>query len=383
MVSSDEQEFVGLLYDAALGRLSWQVVVERMAAVLGSQTSSLIAHDPLRDRTAILGMHCLTDDYIDVYGSSFFEHDLWTQQALRRQIYDRPALGVEVVSEDEWRRSVIYNEFLRPRTDAFHLVGGMLRLEDGGVLAIGCHRPSSVTAFTADHKARLGRLMPHLRRAVEVYQRLGDAGAVAEAARRSFDSVADGVIQLGSDGRIVQVNAAAEAILRAGDGLLRVGNRLRAVARAENVRLQSLLEAVTRMTGGGYVEGERRSSMTVSRSSAKRPYGVSVSPLGLDRIVLSRSQPAALVIVGDPEAQRPIDIEMLQELHGLTDAEARVVAGLAMGSSLREIAQARDVSINTVRTLVARAMAKTGTNTQLALVKLVLVGPAGGHWRRR
>ena len=37
-----------------------------------------------------------------------------------------------------------------------------------------------------------------------------------------------------------------------------------------------------------------------------------------------------------------------------------------------EIAADLKVSINTVRTLLARAMGKTGTNSQVALVRLVL-----------
>ena len=51
-------------------------------------------------------------------------------------------------------------------------------------------------------------------------------------------------------------------------------------------------------------------------------------------------------------------------------AEARVASGLAMGISLPATAIKLSISINTARTLLSRAMARTGTNSQLELVRL-------------
>ena len=67
-----------------------------------------------------------------------------------------------------------------------------------------------------------------------------------------------------------------------------------------------------------------------------------------------------------------ISPEAVADAFGLTAAEAKVVARLAMGTSLPDIAANLKVTINTVRTLLARAMGKTATNTQVALVRLVL-----------
>jgi len=380
MGSRAELEFIGKLYDAALGRTSWQAVVTSMADVIGSQTSSLIAHDPLRDRTGILGMHCLTDDYVEVYGQSFFGHDLWTHEALRRRHYNKSTLGTELVSEKDWERSVIYNEFLRPRTDAFHLVGGMVHLAGGGVLAIGCHRPRSTSAFTVDHQAVLARLLPHLQRAASVHQRLEEAEAAVQASPAE-ERFADAVIQVAADGRILRASAAAESILTKADGLVRSNGKLRARNTDTDIRLQKLIgqaAATTAASEGGQSGG----ALQVARSSGIRGYSVLVSPIGLDRSYLSKNMPAAIVLISDPTLRRPIDTRVLRELYGLSPAEAQLAARLTAGESLRAIAEATDVSINTVRTLLMRTMAKTETSTQLELVRLILTGPAGWHWRR-
>ena len=68
-----------------------------------------------------------------------------------------------------------------------------------------------------------------------------------------------------------------------------------------------------------------------------------------------------------------ISPDAIADAFGLTTAEAKVVARLAMGNSLPDIAGNLKVSINTVRTLLARAMGKTATNTQVALVRMVLI----------
>jgi len=382
MMPRDETEFIGRLYDAALGRLSWETIVAELATVIGSQTSSLISHDPLSDQTAILGMHCLPDDYMEVYGTSFFEHDLWTQEALRRRHYDRATLGIELVSEHQWERSVIYNEFLRPRTDAFHLVGGMVHLHGGGVLAIGCHRARSASAFSARHQAALAKLLPHLQRAVEIHQKFQEARTAGNALRLTVDSLSDAVVQLNDEGTILHLNSAAECVLTAEDGLMRFKDKLRAVSRAENSRLQNLIATSAQTTAGNASSGSG-GYMRISRPSGRLPYALAISPLGLDRIALSGRHPAVLVTIADGASRRSVDVRALRELHGLSSAEARVAVGLATGHSLRQMALDRGVSINTVRTLAARAMSKTGTNSQVGLVKLILTGLSGGQWRQR
>lgn len=378
-----ETDFVGMLYDAALGRIDWQTVVARMATVMGSETSSLIAHDPVRDRTSILGMHCLTDDYVEVYGSSFFQHDLWTHEALRRRRYDRATLGIELVSDADWEHSVIYNEFLRPRTDAFHLVGGMVRLHGGGVLAIGCHRPRKARPFSGEHKALLDRLMPHLKRAVEVNQRLTDERLLTDAAQRSLDPLATAIIHINDQGSIVHRNAAAEELLRRDDGLGQTLGRLRAASHAENVKLQALIAAAGRTTSKGAHAHGAGGHVRISRPSGRQALSVSVSPLGLDRQALSARCPAVLLMIDDPDHRESIDVAALRDLYALSPAEARVVVGIATGHRLRDMALRLDVTINTVRTLLARAMTKMETNSQSGIAKLVLTGPASSRSRSR
>jgi len=62
----------------------------------------------------------------------------------------------------------------------------------------------------------------------------------------------------------------------------------------------------------------------------------------------------------------------LRELFGLTAAETKVALGLLTGSGPREIAEEIGVSFNTVRTHLARVLAKTGTRRQGELIRVLM-----------
>lgn len=80
----------------------------------------------------------------------------------------------------------------------------------------------------------------------------------------------------------------------------------------------------------------------------------------------------ALVLLHDPEATPRPAADLLRHAFGLTAAEAEVAQALVAGATPREVAEERGVSPNTVRTLLARVLDKTGARRQADLVRLLL-----------
>jgi DNA-binding CsgD family transcriptional regulator len=68
--------------------------------------------------------------------------------------------------------------------------------------------------------------------------------------------------------------------------------------------------------------------------------------------------------------------QRLERMYQMTPAEAQLTEALVNGKSLQEHAEARSVSMNTVRTQLKSAAAKTGARRQADLVRIVLTGPA-------
>ena len=116
--------------------------------------------------------------------------------------------------------------------------------------------------------------------------------------------------------------------------------------------------------------------MAISRPSGKRAFPVLVAPLLEGKPGDAAEDAVASVLFGDPDARRAINPELLQTFYDLTPAEAELVVLLAEGVSLEEAAKRRGVTINTVRSQLKNVFAKTDTNRQGELIRLVLTGAA-------
>jgi DNA-binding CsgD family transcriptional regulator/PAS domain-containing protein len=364
MVSPKENELVEALYDAALGRQSWEASGRQIIAALGGKTVMLSTHDPchlVADVVLTLG---LSEQDVQDY-AHFAPHDVWARGALDRALYSKALTSPEVVEDRTLLQSYIYNEYLR-RLDIRHLVGALMPLHGGGHVVLGIHREHKASDFTPDETAVLDRLLPHLQRALEVRQRLHSVEQQKASAYDALDRLTLGVILVGATGRLLHVNAAGEAMLRGGDGLTWTPDGLHADSRDDDRRLQELLAGVRRgdlRSAGGHLRVRRRSGRTA--------YAVMVTPVAPGLVAAGKELPAVLVFVSDPGARIIADASELSALFGFTPAEGRLVLALLNGLPLPDAARQIGISYNTARTQLARAMARTGSRSQLELVLAV------------
>lgn len=172
-----------------------------------------------------------------------------------------------------------------------------------------------------------------------------------------------GILVLDRTGRIGFATDSALAMLRPGDGLTVRGGRLAAPRAA--LGLDDAVEATLRdplARGAAPVR-----SLALCRRD-RLPLVATLTPLAAP----ATGPLGALVLLHDPEAVLRPAAALLRQAFGLTPAEAAVAQALLQGAALREIAAQRGVGLATVRTLLARAMDKTGTHRQAELVRLLL-----------
>jgi DNA-binding CsgD family transcriptional regulator len=174
-------------------------------------------------------------------------------------------------------------------------------------------------------------------------------------------------------GRTTFVNRAADELLEGRDGLFLERGALRCADAEEHKRLRAAI------TGAGEL-GSRRgagdgANLKISRPSGKRAFQVAVVPV---RHGGSRGEPTGRVVVfiGDPERDTANKARALRELFDLTSAEGQVAEAISRGDSLPEIAGRLRIGYSTVRTHLARVLAKTGARRQSDLVRLLLSVPA-------
>ena len=230
---------------------------------------------------------------------------------------------------------------------------------------INLTRQPSKGEFQPEHAHLLAPYMPHLRRAVGLAGRLPDWRGHTGEFDAGLAEWPAAVLVLDGAGRMLYANAAAEHTLSAQDGLRAAHGVMSA---ADPATTRQLGAAIARAAAGDMPTG---GSLAVKRPSGRRPYAVQIAPCRPERTGLFPSPARVVVTIVDLDAESGPDRETLRALFGLTTAQASVAALLARGRDLRDIAATLGISLYTVRRHLSDVMAKTDTNSQVALVYLL------------
>jgi PAS domain-containing protein/DNA-binding CsgD family transcriptional regulator len=381
-----EHDVTGGLYDAALGQRPWSDVAHDLTRLIGGRSLILMVHEPLFQVTDVVTTLGIPDQALVDYAANYALHDVWIQGMHSKRLIDRPVRGQELIDDRSFENSMFYSEFLRPRVEVYHNLCSLLTLSGGRQSVIGIHRPKRAGAYSAGEADQLGRILRHVRSALHLRQCLADQIAVAQSVLTALDSLTAGVVLLGAKGSIVHANEAAERILRANDGICRAGDTLRAANGVEDHRLEALISGARATTLASEMGDAKALPMAggrvrISRPSGRRAYAVAVTPSARNLAEFGADHATALVFIIDPMQLPPVDAAALEAQFGLPPAEAKLVLALTSGVALPAYARQAGISYHTARTLLARALARTNTGSQLDLLRLVLASMPGVNLR--
>ena len=360
------------LHRAALDDAHWlptAALIEETAGVAGNV---LVAGEGLGDNERIhfaryhhrgQPRQDLVREYLDVH----YPHDTGA-----RRLMGLPGARLvhipDLYTEDERKRSPVYNEFL-PRVGLHKGLYARFDEPDGLRMVWGVSNPTAGGGWQAGQLALIEGLRPHIRHFVRVRQALAAADALGASLTGLLDNSRIGVLHLDRSGRLLTANAPALDILRRGDGLSDKDGALGAWLPADHERLQKLLRRALPALWGKPPSG---GSMTLRRLSDPAPLGLHVSPVGDPQADFGGRRVAALVLVVDPALPPRIDPLRIAQALGLRPSEGRVVALLAEGHSVRQIAAATGRQPGYVRKLLKRVYKKQGIPGQVALVLRIL-----------
>ena len=252
--------------------------------------------------------------------------------------------------------------------DARFYIAGTLFQSGGRHAYVAVQRARRTGHVQAADVRRLRELLPHLRRAVEINQALGEA----RLARSGLDALAQmpqATAALDENGRVLCVNAAFEALLRDDDGLRLVAGEMHARRARDERDLQRLMARA--------VFGAEAAAMALPRPSGRRAYGLIAAPVARGEPYFLARRAAALLFALDPEAQplRGPASAVLADAFELTPMQARVAAALGRGQTLDACAAALGVSRNTVRSHAREVYRSLGLARQSDLMALLAAWP--------
>jgi DNA-binding CsgD family transcriptional regulator len=197
--------------------------------------------------------------------------------------------------------------------------------------------------------------------------RLGAMAARENLFENAFDLLADGIALLRRDGGIVYTNEALRMMAARGSDFRIDRNAIEFSTSDLRGRFAVALGAMQRSHDADVAL--LATDFAVPRDNGRPPYTVSVRPLARAGEETAHPDAAALLLVHDPLECNLATGRMLQELYGLTNAEAHLVQALSTGMTAVAYARSRRISVTTVYTHLRRTREKTGWKSVAELTR--------------
>ncbi len=251
------------------------------------------------------------------------------------------------------------------RIDASHILGVDLRLASGFEARLRLSRAPGGEAFTQDERRWVEKILPHLRQALEIYQRLELSRSERAVMIDTVEQFSVGTVLLDAGFAVLKINEVAASILAEADGIALENERI-VLADPDAHRNFNAALAEARAASAG-----SRSLFPVERPSGRAGIMTIMQPVPTPDFMQTGAVPAVALLITDPTRQRQIDGPALCRLFALTPTEGAIAAALANGASVGEAAQQLGIVDNTVRAHLRSIFSKLGVNRQLQLVHLI------------
>jgi DNA-binding CsgD family transcriptional regulator/PAS domain-containing protein len=343
------------LYAAATGALGWSEALGRIAAILNSPAGTLNVHNPVkRISRTIVGEFGTDPSYSESFNKTYGSLSSFS---LVMMLFSEGTVGrvFEYEGFDKVKESRFYKEWCAPQR--YHdFLGALLIREPEAIYGIGFVRLIDQPPFDAQDERMLTLLVPHITRAFRISGALETLQTQRQDLLAAIDSLPTPIVAIDESGAIVNINRSAIA-LGGSDGLLRTQYGLLVLA---DPAAQAALSAAIR---SGLAD-----PLTIPLGGPSDPTAALIPYTGSSRRIA-----ALLTIHPAHRAETPPGV-MLQQAFGFTPAELRVLVLLLEGGDRATISRDLGLSLATVKTHIQGLFAKTQTNRQADLVRVVMGG---------
>ena len=356
-------QIVGAIYEAALDPAQWVHSLEELRPEFGADYVSLIVRAGSPDDLGVVVSAAGGNRVLDAWDPAI------ALSPFRGLPVDKLVTLADLLSEPVWRETQYYRDWCEPH-GVYHVLAVDIGTSNGGVFGLRLTRPQSAPAFAESDFELLRRLLPHLKRALNMHLKLNHGQQVNTLYGRAMAHLMVGVIVLDEHGSVIECNPMARAILDAADGLKISGGQLEATYALDNRKLQRLIrEALGHQPATTPAVLE---AVSVSRPSGKVGWGLVLRVISPDEWTEGRHRPSVAVFVRDAERKAQLPVRLAQQLFQLTAAETSLAIQLANGLSLDEASDMLNIRRNTARAHLRSIFSKTGVRRQTELVRIFL-----------
>ena len=355
-------DIIDHIYDAAVEPVLWPGVMRAIASLVQADTATIKMHDLVENSLSYLAIHpSYPLESIDDYNANWIHVDPFRTKA-QRLGPDKVRTDRELAPSEGLTGANVYQDFY-VKWGWRHCIAGYI-LSTTREAALFAVQRGADSPFAATEVEAVGALSQHLARAVEVNRRLNRADLTREMCENAMDLADSGLIVLDSRGRVLFVNALADAVLSAHDGLALERQAVRALSAVDRIALEAAIANALAAT-------DRAASPCTIRRRFGPPLRILVTPFG----PRGGRRPGALIIITNPDDELTKLADTLADRHDLTPAEARVASALCRGFSPAAIGAMVKISVHTVRSHLKNIQWKLGVRGQAQIVAELLRGP--------
>ena len=351
-------DFAGMAYDAALGKRSWQSLVDDIALAFDAVHAVIAPHMPDRGTGRISGI------FYAVSHAVCGTHE--GQDLLMERAWRLPRGELSVVQNMRADPFIGKSPFYKVTLDAIdigHAVHALFATRHDEVGFFCVTRYSSQPVFSDEEIQAMRSLVDHLTRAFEIEDRLGQP-----AEPQIFESLPYGLALLDRNSRVLRMNSLAQHLIAAEDGL--------------HMQLNSLHTAHGRLDVESFLSTSRGSNpaepkaMRIERYYSDKPLSAIMTAVPSEWRDPAHQDSAVLFVLTDPDWVICPPESTLTQLFRLTNSEARLVRMLVHRRSLQKASAALAISPETARRHLKSAFEKTGTHSQSELAQLLVRQPS-------
>ena len=362
-------DLIGSIYDCVIAPEGWTEVLDQICAEFGFATGALSVASLTNMKAvvnAVSGSDLAQMAQNGVgYGADIIE--LWGgAERIQQYPLGEPIVQSQAVRPDVISSSRYYREWALPKGLFDAVAVGLVRDRTMVGNAIFSQHESAGRIDDAQVDG-LRLLAPHIRRAVTISNLFDMKAVEANTFAATVEALTVGVVLADEDSKIVHTNAAAAAMLAAGDPIVTRLGRIAVQSAATTAALQS---AVAQAAKDEATLGQKGIGIPIPRRDGD-PLVIHVLPLrrGHTRSGLIQSAAAAVFVTSASGPPR-LPHDALNQLYDLTPAEIRIFELICEGHTRDAISALLGVSVSTVKSHLIHVFEKTGCRRQVDLVRL-------------
>lgn len=356
-------DLIDRIYECAVVPEMWPGLLDDLAEMTGAQGGILFSARSSLTWTA-------SDSLSDVFAE--YVEDGWFERCSRRLCLMTQTQPSFFVEQDFWTSrqldmDPIYRDFFRPHGLGWS-AGTGLKLPTGDNIVFSIERRFDQGPVERPHVDMLNALRPHLARSALVTARLG-----LQRAKGSSDALIAlkvPALLLDAGGKVVEANDLVEDL----SDLMRWAAQARPVL-SDTRANRMLTDAIQTL---GAPSGQAVRSIPVRNAEGDAAAVAHLMPIKRSAQDIF-GQSYALLLLTPVSSKRAPSVDLMRSLFDLTPSEARVASGVATGQTLKQIASAGNVTLETVRTHLRRVFEKTGCSRQAEVATMLANVTLGGE----